>query len=120
MALQISRRLVELIQGAGPIKALLYEPKPLRPDDCPNCGGWGFHAIFAAAQGPLKTPTAPYSDKSSKYFEGAWWAGKTYTAPCPVCSGGEAPKQESLPELEAFDRDGDLQGNFPSRQKKRQ
>ena len=97
VTLQIASEIKIAIKTPGVKKAWLSENKPLGPEDCPNCGGFGFHAVFIATVGPLRTPAAPYSGKSSKYGEGFWWSGQTFTAACPVCGGGTTPKNKILP-----------------------
>jgi hypothetical protein len=97
MDIQIDTLLTRSIKAPEVKKAWLSDNKPLRSDDCPNCGGLGFHAVFVAVAGPFKTPAAPYSGKSSKYWQGSWWVGGTYTAPCPVCGGDKTPKNKIRP-----------------------
>ena len=90
--MQIANEIKLAFKTPGVKKAWLSDHKPLGPEDCPNCSGLGFHAAFIATAGPLKTPAAYYSGKSSKYWEGFWWAGQTFTAACPVCGVEKTPK----------------------------
>jgi hypothetical protein len=91
MDIKIAKSLKDACSLPGVKRAWLSDFKPLRPGDCPNCGGLGFHALFVSKRGPFKTPAGPYSGFSSKYEDGFWWAGTTFTATCPVCGGDKIP-----------------------------
>jgi len=78
-------------------KAFVSDVAPILGDDCENCGGVGVFALFCALHGPFQTP-APSNQKEGDMYivshwdsgvipKGGWWAGVTYTFPCPVCIG---------------------------------
>lgn len=67
------------------------------PTDCRNCGGAGVMSMFLATEGPYNSPAAPYSGKSSHWYDGKWWVGNTITAPCPVCEKEIPPQNEISP-----------------------
>jgi hypothetical protein len=96
MDIKIAKEIQDAFTAPGVKKAWLSDNKPLRPEDCPNCGGYGYQAVFVTRLRPLKTPAGPYSGLSSKYADGLWWAGSTYTAPCPVCGGDKTPGNKIL------------------------
>jgi hypothetical protein len=74
-------------------KLILFSDLPCcTVNDCPNCGGLGFFNIFVASDGPFKEPMFPYNGssddhKTSHWYNGYWWSGKSYNFPCPDCNG---------------------------------
>jgi len=97
-------------------KAFISDTPPTNPLDCYNCGGTEILALFCAIRGPFQSPAAPGSKEGESYLtshfdetvgqQGGWWAGITYTFPCPVCIGQhqqkplmEFPVQEEMGKL---------------------
>ena len=89
-------------------KYFVSDIQKVGPHDCENCGGAGVMGLFLCKKGPYSTPSFP--GEFTNHFDnsiGKWWAGQTYTFPCPVCLGqGEAlaPLEDhyTQPAIEKF------------------
>ncbi len=64
---------------------------------CSNCNGSGIFATFIAKAGPFQSPSSRFDDVSHWYND-AWWVGKTYVYPCPVCHGAPKPRGKPVPK----------------------
>ena len=90
--------------GAKVKKAFVSIVEPTHLRDCENCGGTQVFALFCAIKGPFETPIMPGMKEGDHYLtshydancgyggRGGWWAGITYTFPCPVCLGDQPQK----------------------------
>ena len=91
-----------LAKGPKVKKVFISDTEPTSPNDCHNCGGTEIFALFLALRGPFQSPTAPGAKEGEHYItshfdetlakHGGWWAGITYTFPCPVCIGKSQQK----------------------------
>lgn len=74
-------------------KLILFSDLPqAHVSDCANCGGMGFFNVFVASDGPFNEPYFPYNGtpedhKTSHWYNGSWYAGKSYNFDCPDCRG---------------------------------
>ena len=91
-------------------------PASINPLDCVNCGGVEAFAVFCAIRGPFQSPSITGAMEGDNYItshfddtignHGGWWAGITYTFPCPVCLGEH--KQKPLQSYPVNDKIGKL------------
>jgi len=93
---QFPPEIESLIKRHQPKAAFISDIQAVNDNECQNCGGADVFCVFIATKGPFSAPNSPYgSSGESSHFDksvgknGAWWVGKSYTFPCPVCKEKE-------------------------------